>query len=198
MESGRTEILLAAMKGVRLHGLDGVKLRQIGALAGTAASNIYFYFSGKEALLRECFYYVDREIAHLFDRAQPDPERMAADPMGAIRDLWTPYFRWLVNHPDQTVFYHRFRDSPAFPAFDRQRDVSYFTSFIGIVGMFQSQYRTLSQIDQNLLWLHVLTTTVMYAKYVVEGVLPSDAATEESIFQMLMYGLRGLMQPEAG
>ena len=29
-------------------------------------------------------------------------------------------------------------------------------------------------MNQDLLWLHILTSTVMYAKYVAEGVLPAN------------------------
>ena len=35
--------------------------------------------------------------------------------------------------------------------------------------MFMEAFPCLRRINQDLLWLHVLTTTVMYAKYVVEG-----------------------------
>ena len=49
------------------------------------------------------------------------------------------------------------------------------------------------QINQDLLWLHVLTSTVMYAKYVVEGVLPDNQETEDTIFRFLTEGLSGYL-----
>lgn len=45
------------------------------------------------------------------------------------------------------------------------------------------------------LWLHVLTSMVMYAKYVVEGVLPDTEEAEETIFQLLTTGLSGYLTP---
>ena len=50
--------------------------------------------------------------------------------------------------------------------------------------------------NQDLLWLHVLTSTVMYAKYVVEGVLPNTPETEDTIFHLLTTGLSGYLKPE--
>ena len=38
-----------------------------------------------------------------------------------MKSLWQPYFRFWVAHPDETVFYHRFRDSAAFPKYDKCR-----------------------------------------------------------------------------
>lgn len=52
------------------------------------------------------------------------------------------------------------------------------------------------RIGQDLLWLHILTSTVMYAKYVVEGTLPNNQETEETIFQLLATGLSGYLMRE--
>jgi len=52
------------------------------------------------------------------------------------------------------------------------------------------------RIGQDLLWLHILTSTVMYAKYVVEGILPDNKETEDTIFQLLTTGLSGYLKPE--
>ncbi len=197
MASQKEEIIQAAMKGVRQYGLDGVRIRYIAELAGSSVGNIYQHFNSKEHLMQVCFERVDRQIARLFDPLNLNQAAMAADPEREIYRLWSMYFRWLVAHPDETVFYHRFRDSSSFPKFDRQRDVTYFSSFIGIIRLFDQQYHIYEQVDQNILWLFVLTTTVMYAKYVVEGVLPNTPATEKSIFQLEMRGLQSLIKQES-
>ena len=103
-----------------------------------------------------------------------------------------------MAHPDETVFYHRFRDSALFPEYDRTRDISYFGSFVCMVQAFQQVFPGIRQINQDLLWLHVLTTTVLYAKYVAEGVLRADQETEETVFQLLATGLSGYLRPETG
>lgn len=193
MANQKEEIIRAAMKGVRLYGLEGVRIRHIAELAESSVGNIYQHFNSKEQLMRVCFERVDRQIARLFDPLDLDQAAMAADPEQEIYRLWSIYFRWLVAHPDETVFYHRFRDSSSFPKFDQQRDISYFASFIGIIRLFDQRFHIYEQVDQNVLWLFVLTSTVMYAKHVVEGVLPNTPVTEKSIFQLEMHGLQGLV-----
>ena len=47
-----------------------------------------------------------------------------------------------------------------------------------------------------MLWLHVLTSTLLYAKYVVEGILPNNEETEETVFRLLTTGLSGYLKPE--
>ena len=198
LDATRTRIISAAIRAVRQHGLEGVRIQNVSSLAGVSSGALYRYFESKEQLLEECFTYVDRQAAAIFDQLAFDSHAIVADPVGAVRSLWLPYFRFWVAHPDETVFYHRFRDSALFPEYDRTRDISYFGSFVCMVQAFQQVFPGIRQINQDLLWLHVLTTTVLYAKYVAEGVLRADQETEETVFQLLATGLSGYLRPETG
>lgn len=196
MDNTRTRIIYAAMAAVRQYGLEGVRIQQVSEFAGITPGAIYRHFASKEQLLIECFTYVDKQAAEIFEHLQFNPLAMLTDPMGAVKELWQPYFRFWVAHPDETIFYHRFRDSVFFPKYDRTRDVTYFNKFIGMVRAFKIVFPRLDRINQDLLWLHVLTSTVMYAKYVVEGTLPNNRETEDTVFQLLTTGLSGYLKPE--
>lgn len=199
LDDTRTRIISAAIKAVRQHGLEGARIQNVSSLAGVSPGALYRYFESKERLLEECFTYVDRQAAAVFDQLDFDPLAMVSDPVGAVKSLWLPYFRFWVAHPDETVFYHRFRDSALFPEYDRNRESGYFHSFVGMVRAFRHTFPGIKRMNQDLLWLHVLTSTVMYAKYVAEGVLPASQDTEETVFQLLTTGLSGYLKPaEAG
>ena len=195
LDDTKTRIVLAAIKAVRQYGLEGVRIQNVSELAGISSGAIYRHFEGKDQLLVECFTYVDKQAAAIFEHLKFDPLLMLTDPMGAVMELWLPYFRFWTSHPDETVFYHRFRDSTFFPQYDKSRDVTYFKTFIGMVHAFKKVFPSLNRINQDLLWLHVLTSTVMYAKYVVEGTLPNNQETEDTVFQLLTTGLSGYLRP---
>lgn len=195
LDDTKTRIIFAAMKAVRRYGLEGVRIQNVSELAGISPGALYRYFDSKETLIVECFTYVDKQAAALFDNLKLNPLTMLDDPVGAVKSLWLPYFRFWTSHPDETVFYHRFRDSTFFPKYDKSRDFAYFERFIQMVGLFKRLFPALDRINQDLLWLHVLTSTVMYAKYVVEGVLPNDQETEDTIFQLLTAGLGSCLTP---
>lgn len=198
MDDTRTRIIFAAIKAVRQYGLEGVRIQNVSELAGISSGAIYRHFDSKDQLLVECFTYVDRQAAAIFEHLKFNPLMMIANPMEAIKGLWLPYFRYWTSHPDETVFYHRFRDSAFFPQYDKSRDVTYFNTFIGMVHAFKKVFPALDRINQDLLWLHVLTSTVMYAKYVVEGILPNNEETEDTVFQLLTTGLSGYLKPGSG
>lgn len=194
MSDTRQKIISAAITAVRQYGIEGVRIQNISDLAGITPGAVYRHFKGKDELLVECFTYVDKQAAELFNHIILNPLTIITNPAKAIRKLWQPYFRFWVNHPDETIFYHRFRDSAFFYEFDKTRDVNYFGSFVKMVAAFKNTFPGLVKINQDILWLHVLTTTVLYAKYVVEGVLPNDKNTEDTVFQLMITGLAGYLQ----
>ena len=196
MDDTRTRIIFATMKAVRQYGLEGMRIQSVSDLAGVSPGALYRYFESKDQLIVESFTYVDKQAAAIFDRLKLNPLSILIDPMGVVRSLWQPYFRFWVAHPDETVFYHRFRDSAFFPEYDRSRDCTYFNTFLGMVRLFKKAFPGLDQINQDLLWLHVLTSTVLYAKYVVEGTLPNTQETEDTIFRLLTTGLSSYLKPE--
>ena len=196
LEDTKTRIILAAMRAVRHYGLEGVRIQNVSALAEISPGALYRYFEGKDQLLVECFTYVDKQAAEIFDQLQFNPLTLLSNPTQAVKSLWLPYFRFWTSHPDETIFYHRFRDSAFFPKYDKTRDLTYFNTFIPMVRLFKRTFPALDKINQDLLWLHVLTSTVMYAKYVVEGILPNNQETEDTVFQLLTTGLSGYLKPE--
>lgn len=193
MNSTKEKIISSAITAVRQYGLEGVRIQNISDLAGITPGAVYRHFKGKEELLIECFTYVDKQAADIFNHIKFNPLTIISNPVKVIHKLWQPYFRFWVNHPDETVFYHRFRDSTFFYEFDKSRDVSYFDKFVKMVKAFKSIFPGLVEINQDMLWLHVLTTTVLYAKYVVEGVLPDNSDTEDTVFQLITTGLSGYL-----
>ncbi len=196
MDDTKIRIMSAAMKAVRQYGLEGMRIQNVSDLAGISPGALYRYFESKDQLIIECFTYVDRQAAAIFEQLSFNPLTMLVDPIGAVKKLWLPYFRFWVAHPDETVFYHRFRDSAFFPKYDRNRDVGYFSVFTGMVRSFKEVFPGLDRMNQDLLWLHILTSTVMYAKYVAEGVLPANQETEDAVFQLLTSGLSAYLKPE--
>lgn len=196
MDDTRTRILSATMRAVRQYGLEGARIQNISELAGISPGAMYRYFKSKDELLVACFTHVDQQAAAIFEHLKFNPQDILTDPISAVKSLWLPYFRFWVTHPDETVFYHRFRDSAAFPKYDKVRDASYFGAFGRMVRAFMRAFPGLRHVNQDVLWLHVLTSTVMYAKYVVEGLLPHNQETEDTVFQFLTTGLSGYLRPE--
>ena len=85
LDDTKTRIILAAIKAVRQYGLEGVRIQNVSELAEISAGAIYRHFDSKDQLLVECFTYVDKQAAAIFERLEFDPQIMLTDPMEADR-----------------------------------------------------------------------------------------------------------------
>lgn len=104
LDDTRIRIICAAIKAVRQYGLEGTRIQNISKLAGLSPGALYRYFEGKDDLMVTCFIYVDKQAAVIFAHIEFDPLTLLMDPMGIVRKLWAPYFRFGVDHPDETIF----------------------------------------------------------------------------------------------
>lgn len=196
MDDTRNRILRAACKAVRQYGLDGVRIQNISELAGLSPGALYRYFDSKETLLETCFADVDRQVMELFARMNIDWEKLRADPVSSVRMVWLPYFRFWTARPDETVFYYNYRNAPGFRSFDRKYDTSVFETWVNVYERMKDIFPGLRRMNQTALFIHMFSATVMYAKCVVEGILPDSEQTEDEIFRLLMTGLSGFLGTE--
>lgn len=196
MDDTRNRILKAACKAVRQYGLDGVRIQNISELAGLSPGALYRYFDSKETLLETCFADVDKQIMELFARMNIDWEKLRGDPASSARELWLPYFRFWTARPDETVFYYNYRNAPGFRSFDRKYDTSIFRTSCSIYEQLKEIFPGLRRLNQTTLFIHMFSATIMYAKCVVEEILPDNEQTEDDIFCLLMNGLSGFLGTE--
>ena len=168
-------------------------MQHIGQIAHATPSSIYLYFKGKDELLRVCYEQIDHEIARILGKISATPNEVVTDPEQVIHEAWTAYWKWLLSHPDETIFFHYYRDWSGFPEYDMHRDVSHFDPFVRAVNSFYQHHPGMNSVPPILLWLFWLDGTVMYARYVVQGVCPNSRETENAVFRLLMGGFNGLL-----
>ena len=82
LDDTRTRIISAAMKAVREYGLEGVRIQNVSDLAGISPGALYRHFNSKDQLIEECFTYVDKQAAEIFEHLKFNPVAMAVDPIG--------------------------------------------------------------------------------------------------------------------
>ncbi len=197
MKDTRSRIIRAAIRSVRQFGMDGIRVHNIGEMAGLSPSAMYRYFGNKEEVLTASCRYVEGMAVKVLTRLEPDPAALNGGPEAAFRSLWRPFFRFWVDRPDETVFYHRFRNSSLFSAPDGESRGGRLGAFEGAARIFRSRCPGLDGPNRDLLWLHVLTSTVTMANYVVEGALSDSPETETDAFRLLLYGSSFCLAPAA-
>ena len=75
LDDTKTRLIYAAMKAVRQYGLEGMRIQHVSDLAGVSPGALYRYFESKDQLIEECFTFVDKQAASIFEHLKFNPAR---------------------------------------------------------------------------------------------------------------------------
>ena len=70
----------------------------VSKLAGVSPGALYRYFESKEQLLEECFTYVDRQAAAIFDQLAFDPLSIVSTPLTVYGGMKTFTRLYIIYH----------------------------------------------------------------------------------------------------
>lgn len=185
------------MKIVAESGLDNFSMKKVTDRIGVSEALIYKYFPSKEVLLYTCFESMHKRIAALYNGVKIPAISTAEDVYNFFRALWITYFTFLVDNGYKTVYYFDYRDSPHIRNITERDDEAkqtYFKDFSLLMHAFATRFKLKQEVNSPFLWTYILDTSGVFAKRVIRGELPSDAAAFEQIWQLLSGGILGLIQ----
>lgn len=175
----RERIMQSAIKCTGLYGLGEVRTRRIAQDCGLSEANIYRFFSGKDELLQACYDTIDSRIA-AFCR------RMAAAPAEeTFRVRWGRLFRYLLRHPEDTVFYYHFHASMvSVPRAGPTAKAGAVMSAL-LPGEWSAAAEGLRQVYTD----YLLHNSVYFAFQVLSGGLEDGQETEDRISKLIYCGI---------
>lgn len=195
-EESRALMMNAAVRIVARHGFEGFTTKKWAYEAGVAEGSLYYHFKSKKDLLDETFFMIDDEITALYSDEDGVPEERG-EIRGYAENLWKKHYRYLLDHPDRTKYYYRFRTSPRYTD---EVQTEYQDDSKGV-------YRILEQMDKSLhlaerlpfhvLWCYVLDTTTSIAFRVITGGIKQSDETEKQLACLVLRGLEGLLDRAA-
>ena len=190
-EESRALMMEAAIRIVARHGFEGFTTKKWAAEAGVAEGSLYYHFDDKGDLLNQAFIYIDREMAAICS----DISAAGLDKAGVralAEELWKKFYHYLIDHPDRTMYYYRFRTSPRYTAEIREVQETYLGSFLSTFRAISDVTGIGRHIDWTILWNYILdTTTALAFRMVAEGG-GCGKERERQILHVMMTGLVGL------
>lgn len=176
----KEKIMQSAIKCTGLYGLEEVRTRRIAQDCGLSESNIYRFFSGKDELLQACYDAVDSRIAGFCRRMGAAPE---GDTEEIFRARWVRLFRFLLQHPEDTVFYYHFRASRIVDAGPAARADTVITALLP--DSWRGGYAKSRQLCND----YLLHNSVYFACQVLSGGLENSRETADRVCGLLYGGV---------
>lgn len=188
-QKSKLKVIKTTIKAVAENGMDDIKMRSLQGDVGVSRTYLYNMFENKKDILYECFLYIDTQIEELFKKPTLLKNLSTMTPQQQLRCMWAIFYRYLITHPDETIFYYNYMSSKTFLNDIGIEEISSFKSFSRIIKLYRDYSPEVGDADDNILYLHLLIGTVMYAHSVAVGVIKDTKFAEQVILSMIEAGL---------
>ena len=174
-----------------IRGFEGFTTKKWAAEAGVAEGSLYYHFKSKHDLLDETFFMIDHEIADLISDPSEVPE-VREELRAFVEQQWITYYHYLLDNPQKTLYYYRFKNSPRFTDAVQKREETYFDSFVRLVEAIDAVVHFADQITIEVLWYFIMDVTTAIAFRVITGGAVHSRKTEHEALGLIMNGITSL------
>lgn len=193
-DNTRKTLLNATIDLVAEVGLESFTTKALAAKAQLAEGSLYNYFENKDELLAAAFIKVDKEIAAMFDGYNDIVEQLLADKVNTTEVMWRKYYHYMIEHPNNTLFYSSFKASPRYNEDIMAQQAVYFSDFSSVIMGADREVGLFSAVQGPVLWTFTLNTATTFVGMIIKGELPNTKETEDQIWSLISRGVDGLIE----
>lgn len=194
----REKLHRSAFALVTAEGIERVTGRKVAAGGGLSEPYIYQCYADMPELLTDAFMRIDRKVARLMQsviqKEAPDFSRQKGlEPI--CWNIWSAYWRFLMEDPEQTVFYWRFYQSAYYTKELLEQRRENFGTLLTFIQITAQELALEDKIDLDAVVSNMMDDTVSAAVKIHLGYLSKDAIPAPvfygSVFALL-YGMMGI------
>lgn len=187
----RKILIRSAVNVVARDGLEHTTVTRLANWAKMSESTIYRCFKNKDDLLRAAIYKEDEDFAALVQSLYPVLLDESLDWWERCWRLWKPIWEFILEEPEDCVFYIRYYYSENFRRNAKIEHENHFKPLCEKMKTFFQPGR------RDLILLHQSFETMLsYAYRVMLGDLPNDESTCRLAFEQICNFLRPHFRPE--
>jgi len=190
-------IIRTTMEVVAESGLDTFSVKQVSEKARVNESLIYRDFGTRTHLLEVCYLTINHNLANIYSQVILPDELDEKMIMNTIHDMWLKYLDYMVEHKNETKFYSAYCNSSLGWKIKLNEDPEISTSN----AVKATQRILLWNSDRNLKWknifnLYITDGTTIFAKRLIDGVIPDSPESREMIWLLFSQGIVNLIKDE--
>ncbi len=163
----RDEILHATLALIPQHGLTGLRISHIAKQAKCSPGIIYHYFASKDEIILSLGALVMTE----FGQALNTDYLLTLPTFDRLKQAWLNIFHYFASHPDKTLFFEQFKNSPYHTEESLGPD---FDKLIGALNEDIANGR-LRNFPIPVIYQMTITIAISLAKQVIQKQLDMDA-----------------------
>jgi len=190
-KESRSLMMEAAIRSVARYGFEGFTTKKWALETGVAEGSLYYHFKSKDELLNETFFYIEKEIVELYKSSFREvPSSDDIKKLGYV--ILERYYQYLIENPDKTLYYYRFRTSPRFNSEVQEQQVEYYGDFLAGLERYIKGSGIGDQVDWQIIWSYVLDSTASLAYRIITGGAPDAEKNGRQVTRLVMGGLKSI------
>ena len=176
---------------VKTAGIEGLTVRKVVQGCGFSDPYLYRCYGDLNELLQDAFMAIDEKVSGMIAQvirlnlSNPDhPDRKSLDDI--CWTIWSAYWNFLMEDPDQTVFYWRFYQSGRYSRElekKRQENFGVFIDFLNQVGRIICMQDRLKQLNLDTLTSNIIDDTVSVAVKIHLGYITENPGTAKLVYE---------------
>lgn len=167
-------------------GLENTRTKDIASRSGFTEATMYRLFPTKELLLQETFLHIDRRISNLVMQNSYilHPDKTPRELL--IYAMWLKVYRYLLEHPEETLFLIRYRYSSLYTEeVRRKRDLNN-GSFDRVYAAMERDLGKATMMSWPQRINSVFETTLCFAERIITGELADTDETEFGMWSLII------------
>ena len=170
-------------------GIENTRTKDIANRTGFTEATMYRIFPTKETLLRESFLYLDKQISNILSQSayilHPDNSPFEL----AVYAIWRKVYRYLLEHPEETIFLIRYRYSSLYTDEVRNMQEAFNGGLDRAYEVLSMEIGEPDDTSWPVLINNIFEMTLFFAEKVINGRLEDTAGTEAAIWSIVMSSL---------
>lgn len=171
-------------------GIENTRTRDVAEMAGFSEATLFRHFETKEDLLNRTFLYVDEELSNILTKnayiRQPDNTPFEF----ALYHIWHQIYRFLLDHPEETIFLIRFRYSSLYTNEIREKREAYNGAFDRAYEVIERALNLAGGTYRGVLVNYIFEVTLCFTEKIINGRIEDNESIEYKIWTSVYTALK--------
>ncbi len=170
-------------------GIENLRTKTVAEYAGFSEATMFNYFKNKDDMLCQTFLEMDRRVSAIVLNSPYIQKMEEVGFTTAAFGVWHTVYRYLLDHPEETLYLIRFRYCALYNSEVRSKRQAYNGSFNRLYETVTSKLGTPGELQREFLLNYIFEMTICFAERIVTGRLQNTEEVEGYVWKVIIGAL---------
>lgn len=179
------KILRETIRLGAVQGINNIPARKIAKNCDITDATVFEHFQTKSNLILQAKLLIDQDLLKIHSGIVLTKDKYES----TVREAWEDCLDYFITHPSETKFYDRYRHSEYYhPTTSAEKDGLVHKIYEFLLSI-NAELRCSPDFAFQLLWAHVVETTINVALQVINGKMKKTPQSMDFVYKLLFGGI---------